>query len=480
MLPASSPPARPAPRAAARHLRPARITRLALAALGVLPLPACGPSPAPAEPLVELVTSPLDGAAPREGLVMERAEPGAPRGSYALTPVPGRPGVFEARGAPRGGYLLRMPPGWGMLGTNRLAALQPDGIPAPVHVGRSHTLYLLSHRAQRPLGATWALRRSAPPEERGQAIPVRVEQEPGGQVLIRVPPEQWRGALELQGRFADGGLVERWPFFPGEHGLPILRRLEPEPLAPLLVPVAGAPVEGGLWVTARVLGLPLPEEARAPVREGAASFPGLPTTGEQLELVAGDEGSLGALRLPPGGWFDEGEVRLHARPAGARVVLLPLPSGAPPSRCQVAGPTADAFGLVPFRTEQGRLAVELAPGAWRLLLTQPGAHVGGQVEVPEAGEATVVYAPSEPDAVVRGVVTGGDRGRVVFERLETGAPRLAHGFVASVRTGGSFVARLPPGPYRLTVETARGARDGSRTFHFAPGEQRSLSLEAPR
>lgn len=455
--------------------------RWTLAASLSLLVGACGDPPAAPAPLLELAASSLDGEPPTEGLSVERAEPGAPKGSYPLTPVPGRRLVFQAQGAPRGAYLLRMPGAWAMLGTSILPALEPDGRLTRIRVGRHHTLYLVSHRSQRPLGDTWALRRLLPEEERGRAVPMRVEQDALGTVLIRVPPEEWRGTLELQGRFADGGLCEHWPFYPGEFGLPILRSLEPEPLAPLRVPVVGAPPEGDTWVTARILGLPLVEQQSAPVRDGAAEFAGLPTTGLSLELETGEVGPLGPLRLPAGSWYDEGEIRLHARPARSRPVRLTLPPGAPVSRCQIGAPGGGSFGLVAYREEAGGLVLEAAPGAWRLLLTRGGGHAFGRFEVPAEGEPTGVdVGPTAPDAVVRGIVAGGDRGRLLWERLEADVPALGHGFVSALRTGGAFAASLPPGTYRLTIESPHGLRDASRTLTLAPGEQRSLSLDAPR
>lgn len=456
--------------------------RWALAASLSLLVGACGDAPrATSWPLVELVASPLDGEPPREGLSVERAEPGAPPGSYPLTAVPGRPLVFEARGAPRGGYLLRMPGEWAMLGTPILPGLEPDARLTRIRVGRHHTLYLVSHRSQRPLGDTWALRRLLPEEQRGRAVPVRIEQDALGTVLIRVPPEEWRGTLELQGRFADGGLCEHWPFYPGEFGLPILRSLEPEPLAPLRVPVVGAAEGAETWVTARVVGLPLGEQQRAPVRDGLADFAGLPTTGLSLELESGEVGPLGPLSLPAGSWYDEGEIRLHARLAGARPVRLALPPGAPVTRCQIGVPGGPSFGLVAWREEAGALVLEAAPGAWRLLLTRGPGHAFGRFEVPVAGEPTGVdVGPTVPDAVVRGIVAGGDRGRLLWERLEGDVPVLAHGFVSAVRTGGTFAASLPPGTYRLTLESPLGPRDATRTLTLASGEQRSLSLDVPR
>ena len=264
--------------------------------------------------LVEVVTHRLDGAPPQQGLQVHHVTHTVAEAPITLVAVPGRPNVFEAPGAKAGRYGLTLPGGWGMISvTGQPAFLQPDGRPTKINVGRPHTMYCISTTIDRPLGEVWAARRVEFSGALGAALHVEVQADDKGWILLRFKPEEWPGPMALQGRFADGRLTELVLTTLGAGGRPILKQFNAEPTAPLRVAVVGGEAGGaGVWVRARVLGLPLDEVQEQPVRDGLAAFDGLATSRDGLELTVESGGEKATYRMESETWARAGEVRLLA------------------------------------------------------------------------------------------------------------------------------------------------------------------------
>jgi hypothetical protein len=452
--------------------------------LAILGLAGCGDDgPGAASgpvPLVEIVTNRLDGEPPDHDLSIRRVEQGALGSPVALTPVPGRPRIYEARGATDGLYVLALPDGWGPLFVvtpPRVSA----GAPAKMSAGRPHTIYLTSRLLDRVLGETWAVRRVGPGGDLGPPLPLKVEMDGNGWVLLRMKPEDWAGPVVFQGRFDDRTLTEQVPTTLRERGLPILRQLEPEPAGPLRVVVVGVPAGVERWVHLRVLGLPIEEVQQRPVRDGVAEFPSVATPRGGLELRVGDDPDAYPYRVPSEVWARNGEVRV--RDAGPQLIgglRVPVPGASTLVRAQVRAEADESYGWAPAWAEGDAVVLPVNPGSWRVLVQTQAGFATGKVQVNADGTFETALGPVEPAAKVSGRVTGDTAGgRLVWRRIEDGQAVLAHGFVVGVGQGGAFQVALPPGEYRLELHGPEGARGAPRTHRFEAGEQVDLSLDMP-
>lgn len=472
------------PRCLPRAGLPRRAGLLPWALLTLLALAGCGERPGTAsdDPLVLVLGCPPDGPPPTQGLVARTVVQGRLSEAFPLVPAPGRPpGTYRVPGAPETGFLLELPDGWGMLSRMGVPHLRRGGEPTLVRVGRFHSLYVISGTRERPLGDVWGLRRVDPGQGLREALPLEVVPSEDGYTILRLRPADWTGGLALQGRFADGSLTETVLLQPKERGLPIYRVLQGEPLAPLQVVVVGASAPD-TWVRVRVLGLPVEETQRRPLRDGVASFPGVSTTGEGVEVLPDERTPVGALRLPPGGWMREAEVRLRAPPGpDARALHLSLPADEEVRLVQLRGAAEASYGRVPFRVADGQIEVSLEPGAWRALVSTARGLRAAAFEVPAAGPVAAVPlgAPTAP-VTVRGRVEQLQGGTVAWQRDEDGRWVLGQGFVAAIRSGGAYEAELPAGRYRLRLTAPDGTVDERRERTFEPGALVSLDLDPPQ
>jgi hypothetical protein len=450
-----------------------RRLRASAAAL-LLGLAACGPDErsGPLPVLVEVVAHRLDGEPPKQGLAVRRAASTGPGPAIPLVPVPGRPNVYEAPGAEEGRYVLALPDGWGPLFVGVPPYLQPDGRPTRMNAGRPHTMYLASIAPGRQLGETWAAKRVEPSGALGAAL--RVEVQPDGEswVLLRFRPEEWAGAMAVQGRFTDGSLTELVLTTPAEGGRPILRQLNAEPTAPLVVTVVGAEGAPGAWVRARVLGLPLDEVEERPVRDGAARFEGLATSREGLEVTVGEGAEAATHRFATTEWARAGELRLLALGPGRERVDLG-PSAGEVLRVQLRPEAGSSYGLVPFEKDGAAAWLGVPPGDWRALVETATGVVSLRFAVRSGAPPPTQAGMPLASAVARGTLKGAASARVVWERLEDGRAVLGHGFTVRAR-GGAFESTLPPGTYRLSVANEQGVRGRPTEVALTPGQQLSL------
>jgi hypothetical protein len=429
--------------------------------------------------LLEVVAHRLDGEPPTQGLQVQKVGSTSLGPPIALVAVPGRPHVYEVPGAGAGRYGLTLPGGWGMLSVSgQPPFLQPDGRPTRVNVGRPHTMYCTAMSIDRPLGEVWGARRVDPSGALGAALHLEVQADDKGWILLRFKPEEWAGPMALQGRFADGRLTELVLTKPGVGGRPILRQLNAEPTAPLRVTVVGGEAGGaGVWVRARVLGLPLDEVQERPVRDGVAEFEGIATSKEGLEIEVQAGPERATYRLATDAWARLGEVRLLAPLPGRTRAIVSGVSPADLVRVQLRRGDESSYGWVPHASDANAAWVEAAPGTWRVLVETK--HGFAQSEVTVEGNLTMSTAVTElGTATVVGTLRGATEARLVWERQERGRGVLAHGFVVVVR-GGAFEVTLPAGTYRLFVENASGVRGAPQEFALMPGQRVSATLDAP-
>jgi hypothetical protein len=434
-------------------------------------------------PRFQLLVCEADGEPPTQGLTVERLE-GRQLSNRPLVarPVPGQPRIFEVPGAPDGQYYLHLPDGWGHLFLNSLPRLEAGGQLARLRVGRPHTLYLDSHVRGRLLGDVWGARKPQSNGDPGPAVPVEMVRDPGGITLVRLPAAQWAGPTTLMGRFVDGGLTEMILTELKEHGRPVYKELEPEPVGPLRVSIASPQplADDALWAHVVAEGLPIEDHQQQPVRGGSAFFRAVPAGGSGISVSLGEGPDVPRFRIGPAGWREEGEVRLHAPPSAPVAVQLPGVKAAPMLRIQARREDGDSYGLVPWvRAEAGDdVSVRLDLGRWRLLIDDGTNMRIRRLSVDGPGKVAVLDdPPPEPPAIVQGTLTMGEGRRLLWQREEDGRLVLGQGFVLRGGAGGRYRGRLPPGAYRLAVEDLNGVIGKPRRIVLTAGMQMSLPLD---
>ncbi len=436
-----------------------------------------------AAPRFQLLVCELDGEAPTQGLTVERLE-GRQMSNRPLAahPVAGQPKVFEVPGAGDGLYYLRLPDGWGHLVLNSLPRLEAGGRSALFRVGRPHTIYLASHVRGRLLGDVWGARKPQPNGDPGPTVRLVLQNDPSGVTILRVPPEQWAGPITLMGRFADGGLTEMVLTELKEHGRPVYRELEPEPIGPLRVSVASPEplADDALWAHVSAQGLPIEDHQQQPVRGGSAFFRAVPAGGSGVAVSLGDGPDVPRFHIGPAGWREEGELRIHAPPRAPVLVELTGVKGGDLLRVQARREDGDSYGLLPLvHPEAGDVvSVRLDVGRWRLLIDDGTNMRIRRLSVDGPGKVAVLEdPPPEPPATVQGTLTMGDGRRLLWQREEDGRLVLGQGFVLRGGAGGRYRGRLPPGAYQLAVEDLNGVLGKPRRVVLTAGMQMSLPLD---
>ena len=434
-------------------------------------------------PRFQLLVLEADGEPPTQGLTVERLE-GRQLSNRPLAAraVSGQPRIFEVPGAPSGQYYLHLPGGWGHLFLNSLPRLEAGGPPARLRVGRPHSFYLDSHVRGRLLGDVWGVRKPQSNGDPGPAVPVEMVRDPGGITIVRLPPAQWAGPTTLMGRYVDGGLTEMILTELKEHGRPVYKELEPEPVGPLRVSVASPEplADDALWAHVVAEGLPIEDHQQQPVRGGSAVFRAVPAGGSGVSVSLGEGPGAAWFHIGPAGWREEGEVRLHAPPAAPVEVALEGVKATPTLRIQGRRDEGDSYGLLPVihAATGDSVSQRLDRGNWRLLIDDGTNMRIRRLSVAGPGQMTVLEdPPPEPPATVQGTLTMGDGRRLLWQREEDGRLVLGQGFVLRAGTGGRYRGRLPAGAYQLVVEDLNAVLGKPRRVVLTSGMQMSLPLD---
>lgn len=454
---------------------------------GLLLLAACGAHDS--ELRVEVRTFAADGPPPREGLRLQHVQGGRPAGpALALRPVEGPPGLLAVPDTPPGHYELLAPPGWGTLAGGMLPQLVPGASPAQYTVVRQHTLVVVSEDARRVLGSAWALERSTPAAAPGAApgaVELRVEPDAGGAVLVRVPPGAWGSSVALQGRFEDGGLTAVWRGDLPASGAPLYLPLAPAEVRALALVAEGAPADAPpAEAVARVEGLPLPAEVRAPLQAGRAALEGLPVDGVRLRIgvqAPGASAPDAGVALEAHDWQDLHEVRvLHPALQGPGARLLRLEGAPPAPRAVQVRPAGSAgYGLARLEAAGGAgPALRLQPGRYRVLVQGAASVQEAEVEVqPGAGEQLLALPAAQEPATVAGTVQAPAGAEVLWRRVEDGRPCALHGAALRTRPGGRYEAVLPAGTWQVEARAPGGALLPPRVIELTAGLRLALSLQ---